>query len=263
MTVVHPLNAITGLSRQAQDSLRRAGITSLEQLAGLTEADLRRVKGIKTTATAVHAHARAFVEDRPIWHGALPDACCSTGYMFDLETDPYTGIPWSWGGCDPQGNLFIIITAENSAETELALPDGRTIYVVPHQADAWHLFARSVSEYSCLIFHWTGFDAGVTRAHAPASVRDSLLVRMHDLHRTFKGSVKFPVSGNSLKTVARYLRFNWLEYDAWDVAYNDYRLWLARGDVYALARACNYQQADVEALAIVWRWLVENRPALR
>jgi hypothetical protein len=31
--------------------------------------------------------------------------------------------------------------------------------------------------------------------------------------------------------------------------------------LHALARACNYQQADVEALAVVWRWLVMNRPA--
>ena len=261
MIPIRSLNAITGLSRQAQDNLRRAGITTVEQLTCLSEDDLRQFKGIKTTAPAIHAHARAFVEDRPVWHGAFPDECCPTGYMFDLETDPYTGVPWSWGGCDPSGNPFIIIAAANAAETELALPDGRTIFVVPHQHAAWHLFAEFVSQSGCLIFHWTGFDAGITRAHAPAAVREPLLARMHDLHRTFKGSVKFPVSGNSLKTVARYLRFDWQEYDAWDAAYNDYRLWLARGDVHALARACNYQQADVEALAVVWRWLVMNRPA--
>ncbi len=261
MPLSHPLNAVTGLSRQAQESLRRAGITTLEQLACLTEDDLRQFKGIKSTATAIHAHARAFVEDRPIWHGSLPDVCRPTGYMFDLETDPYTGVPWSWGGCDPDGSPFIIITTAHSVETEVALPDGRTIFVVPHQRDAWHLFARLVSPSDCLIYHWTGFDAGITRAHAPADVREPLLARMHDLHRTFKSAVKFPVSGNSLKTVARYLHFDWVEYDAWDAAYNDYRHWLAHGDVRALARSCNYQQADVEALVVVWRWLVENYPA--
>jgi predicted RecB family nuclease len=254
------LHAISGLSQQARDSLRRSGITTLEQLASLTPEDLCRIKGIKTTATAIHAHARAFVEDRPIWHGTFPDECCPSGYMFDLETDPYTGVPWSWGGCDPQGKPFIIINAPRLPETEVTLADGRTIFVVPHQQDAWHLFAQFVSASGCLIFHWTSFDAGITRAHAPSAVREPLLDRMHDLHRTFKGAVKFPVSGNSLKTVARYLSFEWQEYDAWDAAFNDYRLWLARGDVHALARACNYQQADVEALAVVWRWLVENQP---
>ena len=255
------ISAISGLSRQAQDNLRRAGLTTMQQIASLTPTDLQRIKGIKTSAPGVHAHARAFVEDRPIWYGTLPDECCPTGYMFDLETDPYTQAPWSWGWCDPDGTPHMAIVAARRSESEVILPDGRVVFVVPHQSDAWHLFAQSVSitEPNSLLFHWTGFDSGVTRANAPAAVREPLLGRMHDLHHTFKKSVKFPVSGNSLKTVARYLRFNWHEYDAWDACYNDYRLWLAKGDVEALARASNYQQADVEALIVVWRWLVENR----
>ncbi len=257
-----PLSALSGLSRQAQDSLRRSGITTLEQVASLTPDDLCRVKGIKTTATAIHAHARAFVENQPIWYGSLPEECCAAGYMFDLETDPFTGVPWSWGFADVTGTPAIIIAAPGAPVSEVCLPDGRRISIVPDQEEAWHLFAERVADPCALIFHWTGFDAGITRAHAPYSVRDLLLERMHDLHRTFKQSVKFPVSGNSLKTVARYLRFSWQEYDAWDAAYNDYRLWLRRGDLHALSRACNYQQADVEALAVVWRWLVENRASV-
>jgi predicted RecB family nuclease len=181
--------------------------------------------------------------------------------MFDLETDPYSGTPWSWGWCDTDGTPGIIIVAPHSHETEVELPDGRRIIIVPDQRDAWYRFAESVS--ACpngLIFHWTGFDAGITRTFAPPDVRDGLLARMHDLHGTFKRSVKFPVSGNSLKTIARYLDFTWYEYDAWDAAFNDYRQWLAWGRLDALARSCNYQQADVEALTVVWRWLVENQP---
>ena len=255
------ISAISGLSRQAQENLRRAGITTMQQIVELTPNDLQRIKGIKTSATAIHTHARAFVEDRPIWYGDLPEICRPVGYMFDLETDPYTGAPWSWGWCDPDGTPHMAITAPRFAESEVELPDGRIVYVVPHQSDAWHLFAQAVcaAEANSLIFHWTGFDSGVTRANAPTAVRDPLLTRMHDLHHTFKHSVKFPVSGNSLKTVGRYLGFQWQEYDAWDACYNDYRLWLAKGDVTALARAANYQQADVEALIVVWRWLVENR----
>lgn len=257
---VHDLSVISGLSRQAQDNLRRSGIHTVDQIACLTPADLQRVKGIKTSAPAIHAHARAFVEDRPVWYGTFPDVCCPAGYMFDLETDPYTQTPWSWGACDLDGSPFVIITAPKRPPSEITLPDGRVIFTVPHQDDAWHLFAESVSyRDSSLIFHWTGFDAGITRSFAPPVVRDPLLGRMHDLHHTFKNAVKFPVSGNSLKTVARYLRFSWQEYDAWDAAYRDYRLWLSTGSLEALARACNYQQADVEALVVVWRWLVENR----
>ncbi len=259
MPAYHDLSAISGLSRQAQENLRRSGINTLDQIACLTPADLQRIKGIKSTATAIHAHARAFVENRPIWHGSFPDECCPAGYMFDLETDPYTQTPWSWGACDLDGNPFVIIVAPKRPPTELGLPDGRVIFTVPHQNDAWQLFFESVSPGSSRIFHWTGFDAGITRSFAPPAVREPLLGRMHDLHHTFKHAVKFPVSGNSLKTVARYLAYSWYEYDAWDAAYNDYRLWLSTGNLDALSRACNYQQADVEALTVVWRWLVDHR----
>ncbi|MEO8394280.1 MAG: ribonuclease H-like domain-containing protein [Chloroflexota bacterium] len=257
----HDISALSGLSKQAQDNLRRAGLNTMQQIASLTPTDLQRIKGIKTSAPGVHAHARAFVEDRPIWYGSLPNECLPLGYMFDLETDPYTQAPWSWGWCDTDGTPHMAIVAARRPESEVKLPDGRVVFVVPHQSDAWHLFAQAVSaaEENSLIFHWTGFDSGVTRTNAPAAVREPLLERMHDLHRTFKGSVKFPVSGNSLKTVGRYLGFHWQEYEAWDACYNDYRLWLAKGDVEALARAANYQQADVEALIVVWRWLIENR----
>ena len=254
------LSAISGLSRQAQEHLRRGGITTLAQVASLTPDDLQHFKGIKTSAPAIHAHARAFVENCPVWHGTFPEECAPGGYMFDLETDPYTQTPWSWGWCDLGGKPANIMVAPSYVDSSVTLPDGRTILIVPHQEDAWHLFSQLVAEHGCLIFHWTGFDAGITRKFAPSTVRDPLLARMHDLHRTFKSSVKFPVSGNSLKTVARYLRFNWMEYDAWDAAYNDYRLWQRTGDLNALSRAANYQQADVEALGVVWKWLIENRP---
>jgi predicted RecB family nuclease len=260
MRTLDNLGALSGLSRQAQDNLRRAGITNMQQIVSLTPADLQRIKGIKTSATAIHTHARAFVEDKPIWYGAFPAECCPSGYMFDLETDPYTGVPWSWGYCDLDGTPGNIIVAPHSQPTDVQLPDGRVINIVPNQREAWLLFAQAVAGNNGLIFHWTGFDAGVTRAHAPVEVRDLLLDRMHDLHGTFKRSVKFPVSGNSLKTVARYLDFSWYEYDAWDAAFNDYRQWLSHGTLEALARSCNYQQADVEALAVVWRWLVQNQP---
>jgi predicted RecB family nuclease len=43
-------------------------------------------------------------------------------------------------------------------------------------------------------------------------------------------------------------------------AYMDYGRWLSSGDEEALARACSYQQDDVRALGLVWRWLVDNAP---
>jgi predicted RecB family nuclease len=131
---------------------------------------------------------------------------------------------------------------------------------VPDKDYAWEAFAQAIADNDCPIYHWTGYDAGVLRGTANWTVRAQLESRMHDLHRSFKHSVKFPIDGNSLKVVARYLNFTWAEYDAWDAAYWDYQRWLRRGDVEALARACNYQRADVQAMVVVWNWLMEHLP---
>lgn len=254
------VSMLPGLSRLAKEHLQQAGITSLEQLVAMPPEALKQFKGIKTTASAVHAQARAFVEDHPIWYQDLPDRCLNNGVMFDLETDLYTQMPWSWGWVDSQNVPHVLITADGRHSHDVPLPDGRRIVVVPDKDAAWEAFADAVSDTDCPIYHWTGFDAGVMRSTAPWHVRQRLEARMHDLHRSFKQSVKFPVDGNSLKVVARYLSFDWVEYDAWDAAYWDYQRWLRRGDIEALVRSANYQQADVEALAVVWRWLVCHAP---
>jgi uncharacterized protein len=253
------VSILPGLSRQAKQHLQSEGITTLDQVVAMPPEALKQFKGIKTTAHAVHAQARAFIEERPVWYQALSERCLHSGVMFDLETDPYTQLPWSWGWVDAQGEAHVLITAEGRRSQVVALPDGRTVMVVSDKDTAWQVFAESVGVNGCPIYHWTGFDAGVMRATAPYHVREKLEERMHDLHRSFKQSVKFPVNGNSLKVVARYLNFEWAEYDAWDAAYWDYQRWLRHGDLEALARSCNYQTADVQALVVVWTWLVEHR----
>jgi predicted RecB family nuclease len=252
------VSILPGLSKQAKLHLQQSGVTTLDQIVAMPPEALTRFKGIKTSAPAVHAQARAFVENQPVWYQALPQLCQQHGVMFDLETDLYTQLPWSWGWVDTHNVPHVLIVAEGRKTQTVTLADGRQITTAADKDVAWHLFAEAVGDGDCPIYHWTGFDAGVLRATAPWSVRETLEARMHDLHRSFKQSVKFPVDGNSLKVVARYLNFHWAEYDAWDAAYWDYQRWLRQGDVEALARSCNYQQADVEALVVVWTWLKQN-----
>lgn len=249
-----PISLLSGISQQTREHFRASGITNLNQIVEMRPDELRRFRGIKTTAPAIHAHARSHVEKQPVWFAELPLTCFQHGIMFDLETDPYTQKPWSWGWCDTEGNTQVIITA-HQAET-VQLSETRSIYTVRDTDAAWRLFADLNPNPTDRIYHWTGFDAGVLRANAPYDVRAKLDARMVDLHRIYKNCVRFPVDGASLKVVARYLNYQWAEYDAWDAAYNDYRRWLSSGDLDALRRACNYQQADVQALAVVWNWLV-------
>lgn len=251
-----PLHLISGLSRQAREHLYANGITSLRQIADMQPDDLRQFKGIKSTAAAIHACARAYVEERPVWFETLSRDCLHEGIMFDIETDPFNGRTWSWGWCDADGAAHNIVVAHRDGRVRL--PDEREIITVRDTDEGWRTFAALTPD-APRIYHWTGFDAGVMRAQAPDEARDLLDARMVDLHHHYKRCVRFPVYGASLKVVARYLDFEWDEYDAWDAAYRDYRQWLLDDDVYALTRAANYQRADVVALAVVWRWLNTNR----
>ncbi len=251
-----PISLLSGLSQQARDHLKTSGVTNLRQIADMRPDELKRFRGIKSTAPAIHAHARSHVEKQPVWFADLPQVCFQHGIMFDLETDPYTQKPWSWGWCDTEGNTQVIITARKAETVQLA--ETRSIYTVRDTDEAWRLFADLNPNASDRIYHWTAFDAGVLRANAPYDVRAKLDARMVDLHRIYKNCVRFPVDGASLKVVARYLKYDWAEYDAWDAAFNDYRRWLSSGDLDALRRCCNYQQADVQALAVVWNWLVKS-----
>ncbi len=254
------IGVLPGLRRKVRLALYAAGISTVEQVASLEPAALQQFKGIKTTAYAIRASAQAFLADQPVWYDPLPDVCRQDGYMFDLETIPDSGIPWSLGWSDGCGAVQIALVAPGAAQQTLTLLDGQRVIVVPHKDAAWQVFAESLSGDSRPVYHWTGFDAGIMRATAPDDVKAGLLGRMHDLHRSFNRSVRLPVSSTSLKVIARYFRFSWTGSDRWEEAYLNYRAWLRRGDLRLLTHACAYQRDDVEALGVVWRWLVDNRP---
>jgi uncharacterized protein len=241
--------------------LQALGIYTIAQLAALSPDQLRTFKGIKSTAGQVHAKACALHAQQPIWHGHLPPICADPGYMFDIETIPYTEQIWSIGWCDPDGQLYTAVCAPIEEPVTATLPDGRAVLLVPDPDQLWAAFAEAIPVDSRPVYHWTGFDTSVMRKTAAESVCAHILPRSQDLHRVYKNAVCFPVENGSLKTVAGWLGFGWSAYAAWDQAYDDYRCFLTTGDGAALARACSYQRDDVEAMRVVWSWLVANAPA--
>src|SRR5260221_1088848 len=249
---------LSGLHVKARAHLRQAGIITLDQIVAMRPEDLMQFKGIKTTAHAIHASARAWVEQRPIWYGELPEPARQGGWIFDIETIPYSDKVWSIGWSDDQGNSNIVLVRPGSQRTGFFVGDHLAAVVVPTPENAWEVFADSVSGSDSLIYHWTNFDAGVMKNTAPEGVWTELNHRLHDLHGTFNHTVKFPIRSTSLKVVAAYLDFAYAEYERWDLAYRDYKMWLLRGDVQAIQRACAYQHDDVKATLLVWKWLVEN-----
>lgn len=255
------VSLLSSLRQDTRQHLRQLGITSLHQIAAMQPDDLRKIRGIKSTAAAVHAHARAWVSGHPVWIAGLAEVCAGGGWMFDIETNPQTNEVWCIGWCDLHGRDGIAVVAPQVRRpTPYALPDGREIVLVPDSDGAWEAFAAGVSgdQDERPIFHWTGFDAGVLHSTGPEAVREALGGRLHDLHHLVNQAIRFPVKSTSIKAISGWLGFAYSAYDAWDAALNDYNLWLSRGDDRALSRACMYQRDDVLAMHILWRWLVDH-----
>lgn len=251
---------LPGLGRKVLAALRAQGIETVTDVLAHSIDALDAVPGIgKATASRMHLCAQAIVNDQPIWLNGLPQPCRSSGIMFDLETDPYGGEPWSLGWLDGHGAARVALVADNLPSGVLRLPDGTQVNVVPDTDTAWVVFNDSCAECDGPIYHWTGYDAGIMRRSAPYNIQCDLNDRMHDLHATFRRTVILPPRSTSLKPVARWLGFEWPEGAeggfGWQLAWNDYSRWRWAEDIEALVRACRYQRADVDALRVVWAWL--------
>lgn len=254
------ISRLPGLGRKVIAAMRAQGIDTCTQLAALSVEALDAIPGIGVaTARRLLICADAFIQGRAVWLDALPELCRSPGFMFDLETEPDTAEPWSLGWSDLEGQSHIAVVADEWPRGRLELPDGSGVTVVPSNDAAWEALACSASSAQCPIYHWTGYDSGIMHRFAPDLIKEQLASRMHDLHATFRRSVILPQKSTSLKPVARFLGFDWPEGAegglGWWIAYRDYLAWRYDGDLDALARACRYQRADVDALTVVWRFL--------
>jgi predicted RecB family nuclease len=256
------LSALAGLPRQTWEHMRMEGINTLDHLLALSPRDLQRFKGLgKSKAQDIYTYAQAVSRGQPIQRDALPQLAQQTGIMLDLETciDGKVGVPWCWGWQIHGDQFQVAIVDSYYDEVSLLLPDGLDVMIVSDSDEGWRAFTRVALEHSGPIYHWGSFEKGVLRSTAPAEVIEVLDDRLHDLNRTFKRTFVFPVHGTSIKTVAPYLGFRWppgtSAFSAWD----DYRAWLMDGDKMALTRACAYNRADVEAMALVWQWMIDHQ----
>jgi uncharacterized protein len=255
------IDLLYGVSGKTRRNLEAAGITSLAQVAALSVAALQEIKGIgPKTAPRIRANAQAWLENRPVWLDSLPDAARQPGWMFDLETREARGkiVPWCMGWCDSEGQTRIVLVAPVQLPEALTLPDGQRVTLAPDSDSAWEVFAQDAA--AAPVYHWTAYDATILRGSAPADTIRRLEPRLHDLHATLKQVVTLPLKSASIKPVSMHLGFAWPGYTDWFAAYLDYQHWLDTGDLDALTRACMYQRADVQSMALVWRWLVANAP---
>jgi len=258
------ISLLSGLRRETRNDFAKAGIQSLDQIAVMAPEELRKFRGIKTTAYGMHAHARAWVEERAVWYGELHPICRSAAIYFDIETIPVGNTPevWSIGWARDNGPVQVVMVDPTRISGYVNLPTDELIMLVSDADSAWRFFADSVPDSELPIFHWTPYDSGNLKKHGPPDVAERLLPRLHDLHKFFNQAVKLPIKGTSLKDVGVHLGFTWRVYADYMAAYLDYLEWLRRRSLNGLALASAYQQDDITAMIVVRKWLAENEELL-
>ena len=251
------ITLLPGLTPLLWQAMQKDGIRTLDDVLNCIPEDLHRFKGIgKVKARELIAYAQALTASLPVLLNPLPDVVHEAGIMFDLETRLDNGVPWCFGWKAGDEPFQVAIVDAYCDMQSLKRHDGLEIAFVPDSDAGWQMFADSVRRFGGPIYHWSGFERTVLRKTAPRDVIDVLDERLHDLHRTFKRSCVLPMRGTSIKKVAAYLDFQWPEGSDAITAWLDYQSWLRNSDADALAQACAYNRADVEALAVVRRWLV-------
>jgi predicted RecB family nuclease len=263
----HSLAALSGLSRQTWEHMRQEGITTVDQIVLLSPKDLERFKGLgKAKALDLYSHAQAVTLARPIQRNSLPTAARHTGIMLDLETcmeGSAIGVPWCFGWQEPGGQFQVAIVDRFYENAAPQLPDGTTVAIISDCNEGWRIIADAAQRNPGPIYHWGSFEKGVLRSTAPQDAIEVLDSRLHDMNKTFKKSFVFPVRGTSIKTVAPYLGFTWPPETSAFSAWADYQAWLLENDTDALSRACAYNRADVEAMTLIWQWMIDNDGILK
>ncbi|MAS36759.1 MAG: hypothetical protein CL610_22330 [Anaerolineaceae bacterium] len=252
----HNFTLLPTLKRQTRQHLWEAGIRTFEEIAAMSPSELQRFYGIgKVNVHDIISLAQAFASDSPVWRADFPETLSQPGIMLDLETDLTNGSPWCFGWQVAGEPVQIVVVARYAESGGIKLPGDLGVTLVEDSDVGWEMLADAAQRVPGQIYHWTDFDRAALRKTAPRRIVDHLDDRMHDLHRTFKTTVTLPIQSTSIKVVGAHLGYNWPEGSNAFAAWDDYNRWLLDGDAYALARACAYQNADVEALDVVWRWL--------
>lgn len=264
-SIAHSEKSITllnGISRQSWESLISMGITTAEHILDHTPEQLIKLKGIgKTTVKQIYASAQALARGEAIHLAPVPDELTRPVIMLDIETslnyeEAYQ--PWSFGWSDLNNTLHNMIVARFFDGDHLMLPNGQPVNIISHYQDGWRILAEYAEAHDALIYHWSGFDAGVMHNTASPEIVNLLAPRMRDFLQVFKTCVMLPVRGRSIKTVAAYLNYNYPPESNYAQAWNDYQAWRLENDHDALARAVAYQLADVEAMIVARDWLLRS-----
>jgi len=247
------LSLLNRVWKSEVSALEMAGFDTVTKLADASLADLKAVKGVSMDRLYfLNQQAVSHKEDRVITIGDV-DLPVEDGVtlVIDIESDPMRDVDYLFGvlvvdGDDEVYHPFLAETPEQEKENWLNFVD----------------FLKGYSGANIYHYGWYEFDVFkklVERYGAPEEVKRMFENQMIDILTRLRGHVIFPMPFYSLKDVAKHIGFNWRTKNAsgpdsvlW------YEAWLEHGDKKALRDTVEYNEDDVRATWLLYKWAIEK-----
>ena len=256
------LSLLPGVTPSRYSQLQVLNLTSIESLAYASTTKLETVFG-NAMAQQLVLQAQSVIHNRPL---LLPVSTGDFGHQpiapvelyFDIEAQPEVELDYLLGVLvvDRQANteIFHALLAER--------PEGEAL--------VWQQFLDLVGQYpSAPIFHFCAYEVDTVKRlaklyHTPREQVRTILNRFVDVYEQVINTVALPVESYALKSIARWLGFEWRDSQAsgsqciyW------YDQWLGTGDRQFLDTIQRYNEDDCRATRQVKDWLVNFMQEVR
>ena len=246
------LSLLPGITPKRYHTLKTLGIQNLETLADTSPQILEPLAGFGVAVTRqLLQQARSTLAQQPLLHTPpehLLHQDDPVEFYFDIESQPDLNLVYLHGVLLVQGEKteFYPFLAENP-ETEQV---------------AWTGFLELMARYPYApIYHFCPYEVDCIRRlgqqfRIPGRTIDRLVYRCIDLHALVTGTVTLPIESYALKSIARWLGFNWRQEDVNGAqAICWYSEWLRTNDRSFLEQILIYNEDDCRATYRLKSWL--------
>lgn len=249
------LSLLPGVTPSRYAQLQALNLTSIQSLANANPAQLAPVFSNKLAAQHLILQAQSILQQQPILLNSPPlplslPLNSPVELYFDIEAEPDLNLDYLLG----------VLVVDRRAKTE-------TFHcLLAEQPEAeeliWQQFLDLVWQYpQAPIFHFCSYEVDTVKRlaklyHTPPERTLPLMNRFVDVYEQVTQAAVLPVESYALKSIARWLGFNWRDPQAngsqciyW------YKQWLETSDRTLLDTIRRYNEDDCRATHRVKDWL--------
>jgi len=244
------LSLLAGVSQSRYDDLQTLGLTTTESLSAVDPAVLEPVWS-RPIAQQLVLQAKSTLTGKALVKSdltLLPVA--PVEIYFDIEAEPQLHLDYLLG----------LLVVDRSSGTDRFYP-----LLAEQPADEqliWEQFLELVWRYpSAPIFHFCDYEVKTVRRLArryqtAAPQWEPLITRLEDVHQLVTQGAILPVESYSLKSIARWVGFEWRDSDASGAqSLYWYDQWQKTGDRAFCEAIVRYNEDDCRATQRVKDWL--------